>query len=275
MLNDLMVEKNDFHLSESAAESYERQKVPAIFAPLAEATLNAVSLPGKAEILDVACGTGAMARAVARRLSEPSRIAGADVNAAMVEIAKRQTPTSEHEFEWVAAPASSLPFDDARFDLAFCQQGLQFFPDKPAALAEIRRVTRKGGKLVLTCWAAVPPFFQIVAEVLRRHIGEQAAVIAITPFVWNNANYIHSLITEGGFDCLPASRLPVVRVMSASPGAMREELLATPNEPALRAAGDAVIDKIVDEILAAVSHFRKGQALAMPQQVLLFEASAR
>lgn len=269
-----MTGKNEFHLTDSAAENYERQKVPAIFAPMAEATLNAISLPGTASVLDVACGTGAVARALARRLTQPSRIAGIDLNPAMIEIAKRREPEGPHEFQWLAASATSLPFADATFDLVFCQQGLQFFPDKPAALAEIRRVMKDNARLVLTCWAAIPPFFQIVSAVLRRHIGEEAAAKVVAPFVWNDRDYIRGLVAKAGFDCRPASVLPVIRVMSASPEAMREEILATPNEPALRAAGDAAIDSAVSEILAAVAHFRKGQALAMPQEALLFEASA-
>jgi len=78
-----MSEKNQFNLSSNAAESYERQKVPAIFAPMAEATLDAISLPLRATVLDVACGTGAVARAVASRMKAPSKIVGADLNSQM------------------------------------------------------------------------------------------------------------------------------------------------------------------------------------------------
>jgi ubiquinone/menaquinone biosynthesis C-methylase UbiE len=275
VLNRTMTGNNDFQLSKTAAESYERQKVPAIFSPMADATLNAIVLPKEAMVLDLACGTGAVARAVAKRLPEPSHIAGADLNPDMIEIARRQTPECPHSFEWVAAPASALPFENARFDLAFCQQGLQFFPDKPAALAEARRVMQTDGRLVLTCWAAIPPFFKIVSEVLRRYIGEAAAAEAVVPFVWNDSNQTRSLISNAGFECRPASTLPITRIMAASKQAMREEILATPNETALRAAGDSVVDAIVTEILSAVAHFRKGEALAMPQEALLFEAIAR
>ena len=91
-----MPEKNQFDLSTSAAESYQRQKVPALFAPLAEATLNSIKIPKQADVLDVACGTGAVARAVADRLAAPSWIVGADLNPAMIEIARRETPPNLH-----------------------------------------------------------------------------------------------------------------------------------------------------------------------------------
>lgn len=270
-----MADENKFHLSSGAAENYERQKVPAIFGPMAEITLDAISLPDRADVLDVACGTGAVARAVATRLHEPSNITGADLNPAMIDIAHQQTPTGAHIFNWVAAPAEKLPFDAAAFDLAFCQQGLQFFPDKPAALKEMRRVMCLDGRLTLTCWAAIPPFFEIVSEILRRHINDAAAEKAVDPFVWNDAGLIQELITDAGFDCPDPIPLPVMRTMSADPTVMRDEILATPNEPALRAAGEGVIDDIVAEILEGVSHFRADETLAMPQQAHLFQATAR
>jgi SAM-dependent methyltransferase len=269
-----MPEKNTFHLSTNAAESYERQKVPAIFAPMAEATLKAISLPQRAHVLDVACGTGVVARSVASRLAEPSKIVGADLNPAMVEIARQIVSNDTHEFEFVTAPAETMPFDDGVFDFVFCQHGLQFFPDKPAALAEMRRVIKVGGKLNITCWSAIPPFFQVVRDVLGSHLGADAAKTAVAPFVWNDGAHIQSLIGAAGFDCPIPLQLNVDRKMSGSPEAMREELLATPNEPALLDAGENTIDTIVLEILEGVAQYRDGQMLTMPQQAHLFQAVA-
>jgi len=269
-----MSEKNQFNLSSNAAESYERQKVPAIFAPMAEATLDAISLPLRATVLDVACGTGAVARAVASRMKAPSKIVGADLNSAMVEIARQNIPSGNHEFEFVAAPADAMPFEDSGFDLVFCQQGLQFFSDKQAALSEMRRVVRKGGKLFLTCWAGIPPMFEVTRDVIGRHIGEAAASTVVAPFVWNDSSHIGALITQAGFDCPLPTALGVDRTMFASPEAMREEILATPNEPALRATGDEVIDQIVSEILEGVAQYKKDETLCMPQVAHLFQATA-
>lgn len=267
----MMPESNKFHLSSSAAEAYQHQKVPSIFAPMAEATLDAIALPRQADVLDVACGTGAVARAVAVRLVEPSRLTGTDLNPAMIEIAQRESPAGPHSFKWAVAPAEAQPFESGTFTLAFCQQGLQFFPDKLAALAEIQRVLGPGGRLILTCWAAVPPFFEIVSEVVGRHIDKIAAKKVVEPFVWNDGNQIRDLLVTAGFDCPAPIPLPVIRHMSAAPDAMREEMLATPNEPALRAAGDAVIDTIVNEVLDGVKGYRSGDFLAMPQQAHLFD----
>ncbi|TPW26199.1 methyltransferase domain-containing protein [Martelella alba] len=266
---------NAFDLSENAAQTYENQRVPAIFGPMAEATLNAIELPTCKTILDVACGTGAMARAVAARLTEPCRIVGCDLNHAMIDVARANTNDGIHSFEWVAAPVQSMPFCDGDFDLAFCQHGLQFFPDKPAALRETRRVLGVGAMLVISCWRAVPPFFEVVADVYRTYLDETAATTAIRPFIWNDAEEIGNLISEAGFDCQVPKGLPVARRMPADQETMVAEILATPNEAALRASGQDSVELIASEILKGAEVFRQGETLVMPQEAHLFVAIAR
>ena len=236
--------------------------------------MSAISLPRRAHVLDVACGTGAVARAVASRLTEPSKIVGADLNPAMVEIAKQSVSNGIHDFEFVTAPAESLPFEDATFEFVFCQHGLQFFPDKPEALAEMRRVMQVNGKLIITCWAAIPPFFKVVRDVLSRHLGESEAKTAVAPFIWNDAAHISSLIESAGFECPEPSQLDVDRKLSATSEAMRRGLLTTPNEAALLASGEETINIIVSEILEGVAQYQDGEMLIMPQQAHLFQAIA-
>lgn len=270
-----MVEKNTFHLSTSAAEIYEKQRVPAIFGPMAEATLDAISLPSPETLLDVACGTGVMARAVGARLSAPCQIIGCDLNPAMIKVARANTPENQHQFDWVEASADAMPIEDDAIDLAFCQHGLQFFPDKSAALAEIRRTLRKTAPLVVTCWKAIPPFFEAVADVLQHRIGDAAATTAVKPFIWNDVDEIGALLSDTGFKVAAPKTLSVSRRLNAAPAVMRDELLSTPNEGALRAAGDEAIDVIVSDILVAVEQFRDGEFLVMPQEALMFKAVNR
>lgn len=269
-----MPSENRFQLSAVAAEIYETRKVPAIFGPLAERTLAQVALPPSATVLDVACGTGIIARKLAEQLDAASRIVGVDVNPAMIEVARGLSDVGGHKIEFVTAPAEAMPFGDDEFDLVFCQQGLQFFPDRPAALGEIRRVMSAGGKLVVTCWAAVPPFFRIVAEALNRHLGPAAAEKAVEPFVWNDAERIRGLIVEAGFHCPDPIRLEIERCVPATAEAIRAELLATPNEAALKIAGEEVIGWMAGEILSELESYEQDGTLRMPQPAHLFQAVA-
>ncbi len=210
-----------------------------------------------------------------KRLTTPARIVGCDLNPAMIRVARANTPDGPHRFEWIEAPAQSMPLKDGAVDLAFCQHGLQFFPDKPAALAEIRKIVKTDALVVVTCWSAIPPFFAVVADVLKVHIGDTAATTAVQPFTWNDADEVRELIGAAGFNVAAPKTISVDRKLRCDAQAMRDELLSTPNEKALRAAGEEATNVVASEILKAVTHFRDGEFLIMPQKALLFEAVAR
>lgn len=265
---------NSFHLSTSAAEAYDTKKVPAIFGPMARQTLARVTVAPDARVLDVACGTGVIARLIAEWVGAAGLVAGADLNPAMIAVAQDRAAADGMQIDYVVAPAEDMPFDDAAFDLLFCQQGIQFFPDKPAALREMRRVTGSGGRLVLTCWAATPPFFKAIAGALERHLDKAAADKAVEPFAWNDAGMISRMIIAAGYVCPGPEPLTVERRIAFDRNAIRTELLASPNEAALVAAGETVIGRIIDDVMAAVSGFERDGQLRMPQTAHLFQAVA-
>jgi SAM-dependent methyltransferase len=127
-----------FQLTRAAALKYDEHSVPAMFPPLAKATMDRISLPDGASVIEIACGTGALTREIAARLGGTGRLVGTDLNTTMKDVARERHPLGTHEAEYLAADVCSLPYDDVSFDHAFLQQGLQFFPDKPAALRTMR-----------------------------------------------------------------------------------------------------------------------------------------
>ncbi len=134
-----------FQISQEAAEVYESRFVPALFATwCADVMEVAGPRPGQA-VLDVACGTGVVARAVADRLAGDGRVVGLDLNPTMLAVAGRVRP----DLEWRQGDAAEQPFADATFDLVTCQASLMFFPAPVAALREMARVTRPGGAVVV------------------------------------------------------------------------------------------------------------------------------
>ena len=100
-------------------------------------------------MLDVACGTGVVARTAAQRLDGNGAFIGIDMNPAMIEVAARVASDESIDIEWQVGKAETLPFPDRSFDLVTIQQGLQFFPDQPAALRECFRVLVPDGKLAV------------------------------------------------------------------------------------------------------------------------------
>jgi SAM-dependent methyltransferase len=127
--------------------NYERYFVPAIGGPLAEELVAAAALRTGERVLDVACGTGVVARHAADRVGPAGSVAGADINAGMLEVARTVAMSSGRtSIQWYETAAEAMPLPDGEFDVVLCQLALQFFADKAAALREMRRVLASGGR---------------------------------------------------------------------------------------------------------------------------------
>jgi SAM-dependent methyltransferase len=137
--------------SRSTAETYEQTLVPGVTAGFAGLTLEAAKLKPGDRVLDVACGTGIVAREALRQLGPGAAVAGVDASEAMLAVARRLEPT----IDWQQASAETLPFPDASFDVVACQFGLMFFTDRVAGLREMWRVLRPGGNLSIAVWDAL------------------------------------------------------------------------------------------------------------------------
>jgi ubiquinone/menaquinone biosynthesis C-methylase UbiE len=257
-----------FRLTHAAAQKYDNHSVPAMFGPLARATLDKMLLPDSANIIDVACGTGALTREIAARLQGSGRIVGADLNETMIELAKERHPPDAHDATYVASDVCELPFEDGGFDLAFCQQGVQFFPDKPAALAEIRRVLKNHGKLKLTCWSAVSPFNGALSDALEVHVGVVASAKAKAPFSFRDGDVISDLLENAGF-MIEAHQIIVLERRFEN---LFEQIMALPVEKDLRDAGDAITRAVVDDVAVRLERYADNEVFVVPQEAHLFEA---
>ncbi|MFE1291615.1 class I SAM-dependent methyltransferase [Streptomyces sp. NPDC058751] len=171
-----MADEPGFQLKGNGPERYERYAAP-FMTPFVEEVLDAVDLYPGAKVLDLACGTGFAARAAAARVGPAGRVSGADVNAGMIALAAELAPRMYPDIEFTVAPAERLPHDDAAFDAVVCQQGVQFFPDLDAALAEVARVMRPGGRFAATAWAAreLIPYFVAQYEAVEEYGGKELA----------------------------------------------------------------------------------------------------
>ena len=158
----------------SAPENYEKYFVPIIGRPLA-ADLVDVAAPRPGErALDVACGTGVVARIAAERVGTAGTIAAIDINPGMLAVARATTPATV-AVDWQQASAERLPFPDESFDVALCSLGLPFFPERAAALREMRRVLVPGGRIAFNVPGPAPRVFTVLEEALARHAGDEAA----------------------------------------------------------------------------------------------------
>jgi ubiquinone/menaquinone biosynthesis C-methylase UbiE len=178
--------------------NYERYFVPAIGAPLAADLIRLAALRPGERVLDVACGTGVVARLASQQVGATGTVAGLDINPGMLAVARSATPPGM-PIEWHEASAETIPLPDASLDVVLCQMGLQFMPDKHAALHEMRRVLRRGGRLILNLTGPTPRLFTIMAEALERHISKEAAGFVNQVFSLHDTAEIRNLVSVAGF----------------------------------------------------------------------------
>jgi ubiquinone/menaquinone biosynthesis C-methylase UbiE len=186
----------------------------------------------------------------------------------MIELAIQRHPTDAHVATCVATDVCDLPFDQGSFDLAFCQQGLQFFPDKQAALVEIRRVLRSEGQLKLTCWSAISPFNKALSDALARHVGKAASDKAKAPFSFRDGDVITKLLEGAGFAIQTRDSIVLDRRFED----LFEQIMALPVEKDLSEAGKEATDAVVEDVAAGLEQYAKGNIFIVPQEAHLFEA---
>jgi SAM-dependent methyltransferase len=220
--------------SESVPGDYERNLVPIVFAPWAEVLLDAVVVAPGSRVLDIASGTGALARAAGRRTGGDGHVVASDVSGPMLaRAAAIGAPEGAAPIEHVEASADALPFEDGRFDVVLCQQGLQFFPQQEAAVGEMRRVLRPGGVAGIAVWATGHPLepFGVYGE-------ELAAIGAQEPFpgafegdtFTMRLERVRALLEDAGFSPIDASVIEL-EVSWPEPASAAAGVLGTPYGP--------------------------------------------
>ena len=189
----VMTRRETFQVSSGAAEIYESRFVPALFAQWAPLVVDQATVTEGQRILDVACGTGVVARAAADRVGPHGLVVGLDLNPGMLAVARRIRP----DLDWCLGDAGTLPFPDDTFDAALCQMALMFFPDRRRSLAEMHRVARR----VTVCVpAALPdqPAYGLLVRVAARHAGPEAVALLDTYWSCGDRDELVALVGEAG-----------------------------------------------------------------------------
>ena len=199
-----MSSQGQWQVAGNAAEIYERALVPAVFAPWAPLVVALANPQPGERVLDIACGTGVVARLAAERVGRTGGVVGLDLNPGMLAVAASvaaNAPATSASITWREASATKIPLPDATFDIAYCQLGLQFFPDRPAALREMHRLLVPDGRVGVMVWRGIEhsPGFQVLAAALERHVSAEAGGIMRAPFSLGEAEELRILIAGAGF----------------------------------------------------------------------------
>jgi SAM-dependent methyltransferase len=191
-----MAKPESWQVSTDAAEVYESCFVPAIFGAWASPVADAAGIAAGNKVLDVACGTGVLAREAFRRAGQEGQVVGLDLNQGMLAIAARTGP----KIEWRQGEAGSLPFEDAGFDVVVSQFALMYFPDRMAAIREMWRTLAPGGRLAVAAWASIEHArgYRILVDIATRQCGREAADVLAAPFVLGDRAQLAGLFVDAG-----------------------------------------------------------------------------
>jgi ubiquinone/menaquinone biosynthesis C-methylase UbiE len=237
----------DTTYSVNPAENYQRFFVPSIGAPLAEDLIEAAGLRPGDRVLDVACGTGAVTRLAAEHVGASGAIAGLDVNPGMLAVARSQMPP-DVTIGWYEASAESMPLPDEGFDVVLCQLGLQFVPNKLAALREMRRMLTAGGRALISVPGPMPPMFAIMADALGRHVGPDAASFAALVFSMHDVGELADLMRGAGFRDVQVEAKPKTLRVPAPVDFLWQYLYSTPVAGAVARIGEAGRDALERDV---------------------------
>lgn len=184
---------------QNPAQVYDQYFGPSMFTSSAKPLLEYANLSSGQAVLDLACGSGVVTEMIAGAVGSSGTVVGLDFSPPMLEVARSKT-FSGASAEWVQADAAKIPYPDDTFDVVLCQHGFQFFPDRLACAAEVKRVLKPGGRLAFTVWADATehPLYEAVFKSVAAKINVPYESVS-TPFRFGDLVALTSLLSDAGY----------------------------------------------------------------------------
>lgn len=239
----------------SIPEIYDTYLVPLIFEAYAADMARRVASASPAAVLETAAGSGVVTRALAPLLPPSARYVVTDLNAPMLDRARRMQPEADR-LAWQTADALALPFDDASFDAVCCQFGVMFFPDRVAGFREARRVLRPGGAFVFNAWDRIEENAfaeRVTAAAAEVFPDDPPRFLARTPHGYHDVDRIERDLREAGYDRI---EIATVTETSRAPSPRHPAIAyaqGTPLRNEIEARDAARLEEVTDHATRAIA----------------------
>lgn len=245
--------------AEDMSSAYDALLVPAVFQPYADDLAARVARHQPRDVLELAAGTGVLTQAMTTALPE-ARITATDLNDAMVDVGRTKAPAAT----WRQADAMQLPFDDDSADLVACQFGVMFFPDRPAAYAEVARVLRPGGSFLFNCWAALATHdveATVIAALAAAFPDDPPSFLARVPHGYHDVDRIADDLAAADFHDVQIETVARECHAQSATDLARGYCRGTPLRSEIEARGD--LETCTGQVEAALRHrFGTGRVVA-------------
>jgi SAM-dependent methyltransferase len=259
----------------SIPRHYDRYLGPLLFEPYAADLAGRLHLSPGAKVLELACGTGIVTRHLLKRLPATGQLVATDLSDAMLAFARGRTP-ADPRLEWRQADAAALPFHDRSFNTVVCQFGIMFFPDKPTAAREVRRVLVPGGLFIFSVWDSSEHnvLGRIIDGTIRGFFPTDPPDFTRIPFSYADPDVIRGLLTAADFTDLAVEE---VSMRGESPSALEAAMgfiLGNPIATAIRERGTVAPEKVIQAAAAALAAECGDRPLRVPMRALMVSARA-
>lgn len=246
-------------------DHYDSGLGPNIFADYGDRLADRCCDEAATNAVELAAGTGIVSRKLRDKLPSGTPLLVTDLNAPMLEVAKRKFSAGEN-VEFAVANAMDLPFEDATFDLMVCQFGVMFFPDKPASFREAARVLKPGGRYVFNLWGAMPenPFSQVAHDVGARFFPDDPPGFYKVPFHYSDPDEVRSDLSAGGWSDVEHETIRLNKRI-VNPAAFATALVfGNPLIDEIRDRGGVDPEDVAAEMLSALDDAFGRNGLTMP-----------
>jgi ubiquinone/menaquinone biosynthesis C-methylase UbiE len=239
----------------SIPELYERLLVPLIFEHYARDMAGRLADATPKDVLETACGTGVLTRAMASRLPAQTRIVATDLNQPMLDHARARL-SHDKRIEWRQADALALPFADQNFDAVACQFGAMFFPDRTLGYKEARRVLRPGGQFLFSVWDKISgnEFADVVTEAVAALFPhDPPRFLARTPHGYHDVEQIRHDVKAAGFETVSIDAVDGISKAASARDVAIAYCQGTPLRNEIVARDEQALEKATDKAAEALA----------------------
>ena len=226
------------------------------------------------EVLELAAGTGIVSRRLADVLGPDARLTVSDLNAPMLEVARRKFD-DDPRLQFAEIDATELPFQDGTFDLVVCQFGVMFFPDRQKSYREAARVLRKGGRFLFSTWgpAASNPFAEVIQGVVAKFFPVDPPVFYNVPFSCGDPAAVELDLEAAGWRAVRHEAVSQTRTIADPEGFAKALVNGNPLILQIRERGGVDPEEVEEAVLAGLLGRFGEPPISMPLQVYFFSCS--
>lgn len=253
----------------SAAENYQRYFVPAIATPVSAELLRIADLQRGERVLDVACGTGLIARLAADLVGPTGSVTAIDIAPDMIDFAKTIESPLGIPIEWHVCDAASLPLADDSYDVVLCQMGLMFIDDRAAAVAEMRRVLAPGGRLVVNTPGRIQRTFEIMKQAIMDHINAEVGGGLQVVFSMHDPGDVAALLRQAGLDDVTSSTYIAKFQLPAPAEFLWQYINLTPMAPFVAQASEAAQAAMERQVVEQWQSYVVDGTMPVDQQMMI------